>query len=105
MSRSRNLLHTKHLQPFKEWLTSQGIQWTCGRAPFEILRIKEPHKNGWNIIYERSDTNAGNTLVHYTVHGYGLKVVHAFLREYKDSASLGAQDVQLEPANPEAKCL
>jgi hypothetical protein len=58
---SRCLLHKTKLEPFKAWLSGQGIEHRPGRGDYQILQVLT--KNGqWQCIFDRNVAPE-----HYTV--------------------------------------
>ena len=73
----RNQLHKSRLQAFKDWMTSNGIEWREGKGGYQVIQVKTD--KGWPAIYD-SDKDRRE---HYTVQEGLLKVVSRFIREAK----------------------
>lgn len=87
----RNLLHVNQIEAFKEYLDGNQIPWRLGVGEFEEMQVRI--KNKWVAIYRRLDTNAGNPLVHLTVWGGVIPIVHRFLRYKKARDKKNGVDV------------
>lgn len=73
----RCTLHLTHLEPFKEWLNTQGCAWREGKGEYQVLQVLTP-KDGWQIIFRRADMPE-----HYTVNAKLLPLVTRFIRSRK----------------------
>lgn len=80
---SRCLLHKKDLGDFARWCLANGIETREGRGDYQVLQVR--HKKTWQVIYERSDTHAGNPIIHMTVPTPIEPLVRRFLKDRKET--------------------
>lgn len=72
---SRKLLHKTRLEPFKVWLTSQGIQHRTPRGTYEALQV-QARPPAWFCIFDRHTSPE-----HYTVDARMEPLVRRFIQE------------------------
>jgi len=72
---SRNLLHKTKLEPFKAWLTSQGIQHRPPRGDYDVLQVQWKAPD-WFCVFDRHTAPE-----HYTVDSRMEPLVRRFIRE------------------------
>ena len=70
---TRNLLHKRHLESFKEWLIETGYQIHDTKGIYEVLRASKGSK--WLIVYSRAGAKE-----HYSVRDVDYSTVERFLR-------------------------
>ena len=80
---SRNLLHKTKLEPFKEWLTAQGIQHRPPRGDYDVLQVCAFHRGDslWMCVFDRHDAPE-----HYTVDKRMAPIVRRFIASQKTAA-------------------
>lgn len=76
-TRSRSLLHEKHLPDFRRWLQERGWTIEPNIGDFEVLRARHPKVKHPIIFHQRFDTE------HVTAIDFGLKLAGQFVRERK----------------------
>ena len=59
----RCLLHKNKLKELKSWLSSQDLEWREGQGPYQLMQIRKPRLDGWDVIYERNDMKEHVTVV------------------------------------------
>ncbi len=69
MSRSRNVFHHKHLEPFKAWLLEKGFVEEKNKGDFEVLRVRKGKEKPVIFHYRY-----GSNQQHYTAQGHGLEL-------------------------------
>lgn len=74
---SRNLLHKTKLDPFKAWLTENGIEHRPARGDYDVLQVRSD-SGQWQCLFDRH-----NAPEHYTVAGPLESLVRRFIRESK----------------------
>ena len=74
---SRNLLHKTKLEPFKAWLSAQGIQHRPARGDYQVLQVQvsAPH---WFCVFDGTAAPE-----HYTVDTRMEPLVRRFIRSTK----------------------
>lgn len=70
---TRNLLHKRHLEDFREWLINDGWKIHEAKGIYEVLRASKGSK--WLIVYCRTDAKE-----HYSVRDVDYSTVWRFLR-------------------------
>ena len=70
---TRNLLHKRHLEAFKEWLIKCGWKIHEPKGIYEELRASRGSK--WLILYCRADAKE-----HYSVRDVDCSTVRRFLK-------------------------
>lgn len=80
---SRNLLHKSKLEPFKEWLTTQGLPHRPPRGDYDVLQVLVLHKEAllWMCVFDRHTAPE-----HYTVDSRMEPLVRRFIKEQKATA-------------------
>lgn len=73
----RCTLHLTHLEPFKEWLNSQGIAHRPGKGAWQVLQV-QTFSHGWQVVFSRADMPE-----HYTVNEKLMPTVRRFLESRK----------------------
>lgn len=72
---SRNLLHKTMLEPFKVWLTAEGIKHRPPRGDYDVLQVQNRAPE-WLCIFDRDAAPE-----HYTVDRRLVQMVRRFIRE------------------------
>ena len=80
---NRHILSTTRINEFKTYLLSKGYNIEEPKGNYEVLRATKRGRKHPLIVYERSSTVAGTTLVHYTVMDRDLAVVRSFINSKK----------------------
>ena len=80
---NRHILSTTRLNEFKTYLLSKGFSLEAPKGNYEVLRATKRGRKYPLIVFERSSTVAGTTLVHYTVMDRDMTVVRNFLKSKK----------------------
>lgn len=77
---SRNLLHKTKLEPFKAWLSTQGIQHRPPRGDYDVLQVQAAAPD-WFCIFDRHDAPE-----HFTVDRRLVPTVQRFIKAQKAAA-------------------
>ena len=80
---NRHILRVTKLDEFKTYLLSKGYSIEEPKGNYEVLRASKRGRKYPLIVYRRSSTVAGTTLVHYTVMDRDLAAVRNFLQNKK----------------------
>ena len=72
---SRNLLHKSKLEPFKAWLSAQGIQHRPPRGDYQVLMVNAKGAEWWAIY------DCHTAPEHYTVDIRMEPLARRFIRE------------------------
>lgn len=79
----RHTLAVSQLDDFKKWLEIDGWVIQKPKGFWEVLRAIKADRKSPLILYRRTATNKGFSLVHYTVKDRDMGVVCAFLKDKK----------------------
>ena len=79
--RSRNLLHSKDVERFKQWLIDKGYKLEKPKGFYEILRWKGNKGKPMPMVFRRYNGAQVHVTTNVTAEGY----VRAFIREKRNN--------------------
>lgn len=75
----RNVLHHNHMEPFRAWLDSKGIEHRPGRGAYEVMQIKQGSE--WRAVFTKARAPE-----HVSVPETLVALVRRFLRDRREAA-------------------